>query len=210
MNGLPVYKTSLEVKDIPWNLINADLDDAETIPPLIEDEFLGTAVTTIQLKKRRDLDAWAHDYRNKVVDIAKIIFPTLANPAYDYITQLHGAWFNRYRNQGRANWHTHKSYVDFVVVWYLQASPDMGGFICRYNHVEYVIKVSTGDILVFPGTLEHSSESNMSGQERFLMSNNICITRQTASKLAKDLDKTILDQLYYKRQSEIYKLLEQL
>lgn len=210
MNGLPVFKTHLEVKDIPWDTINSDLDEAESIPPLIENEFLGTAVTTIQLKKRRDLDSWAQAYRDKVVDIAKTIFPTLSNPDYNYITQLHGAWFNRYRNQGKANWHTHQSYVDFVVVWYLQASPDMGGFVCKHKGTEHVIKVSTGDILVFPGTLDHSSEPNTSGQERFLMSNNICITRQTASKLAKDLDKSVLDQLYCKRQDEIYKLLGQL
>jgi hypothetical protein len=210
MNGFPVYKTYLEVKDIPWDIVNADLDESESLPQLIEDEFLGTAVTTMSLKRRRDLDSWATAYRNKILDIAQTVFPNIDNLTYYDITQEHGAWFNRYRNQGRANWHDHKSYVDVVIVWYLQASPDMGGFIIRYNGEEHVIKVNTGDVLVFPGTLFHSSEPNLSGKDRFLISNNISITRQTIAKLSTAVDRAVLDQLYSKRQAEIYKLLKRL
>jgi hypothetical protein len=210
MNGFPVYKTYLEVNNIPWDIINCDLDESELLPQLIENEFLGTAVTTMPLKRRRDLDVWADQYQKKIIDITKIIFPNIDNLTYTNITQEHGAWFNRYRNQGRANWHNHKSYVDLVVVWYLQASLDMGGLIIRYNDQEHVIKVNTGDVLVFPGTLYHSSEPNTSGKERFLMSNNISVTRQTIANLSREVDRSVLDQLYSKRQAEIYKLLKQL
>jgi hypothetical protein len=199
---LPIYRDHLLVENVPWDTINQYLDESESIPPLIENEFIGNAVTTIQLKKRLDLDPWAHAYRQKVMEIVNKLMPT--SESYDYVSQEHGAWFNRYREGGSANWHHHGSFVDFVVVWYLQAEPGMGGFILKYNDQDHVVPVSTGDILVFPGTLIHSSESNSTKKERYLMSNNICITRRSK------LDKAAKNQLYLQRQSRLYNLIEQL
>lgn len=204
-NNQPIIKRHLPVENIPWDVLNADCDEAESVPPLIPGEFTGTAVTTVPLETRRDFEPWAAKYRELVLDMVKPYLYWADGYTYEDIAQ--GCWINRYRDNGRAEWHIHHGYTDMVVVWYLRADPSMGRYVYRYNGVDVPVEVNTGDVLMFPGTLLHSTEPNTSGRDRLIMANNLCMTRHASRKLSgimREMDEKRIQALYDERQNGIY------
>jgi hypothetical protein len=201
------------VKGIPWDTIIKDCDEGEKVPPLIEGEFSAGATSSVQLLRNRDNETWTSEYRQHVLELVKpLLYWSNSNIKFEDISQ--GFWFNRYKKGGRALPHYHSDLVDLVVVWYIKATPSMGKFVYQYQGHEHTIEVSTGDLLIFPGTLVHWSEENTSDEERFLMANNICLSRYMDQKINKlirlRVDKEAVNKLYSTRQEELYKLLEQL
>lgn len=205
----PYIRGYLSTEGIPWDTIIGDCDIAEDVPPLIAGEFTGQAVTTVPLMNRRDLEPWALKYRELVTELIKPYIYWTEGYTYEQVAQ--GCWLNRYRDGGRAEWHTHDGFTDLVVVWYLQADSSMGRFVYKYNGQEHAVDINTGDVLIFPGTLLHSTEMNNSGKERFIMANNICMTRYTAMSLLnmKQTDSKRMEALYKARQAGIYQRLTQ-
>lgn len=205
---LPVFRGHIPVEGIPWDRVNELCDRGQDTPPLIPGEFTGNAISTVQLLMRLDFEPWAENYRKQILEIVRPFLYWTDKVDYDVISQ--GAWVNRYRHGGRAEWHTHIGYVDLVVVWYLNATSDMGRFIVRYEGQDTAIDVNTGDVLVFPGTLLHSTETNMTDHERFIMANNICLTRDTIRQLSrmKIYNEDKFNEVYNSRQDGIYELLK--
>lgn len=192
-----IIKSRLTPTDVPWDIINTDCDIAVDVPPLIYGEFLEDSVSTIQLIKRRDLDNWATDYRNHVTELISPLF--WSNATYESITDA--SWFARYNKGGYVDWHIHKPYVDLIAVWYLKAD-DASDFVYMDNGVEQTIKVSTGDILIFPGSVLHRTIPQHSNVERIIMSSDLCLTRHSVEKLVKlsNSGTEQLDKLYATRQ----------
>jgi ectoine hydroxylase-related dioxygenase (phytanoyl-CoA dioxygenase family) len=126
------------------------------------------------------------------------------NPSYAGLADA--SWFARYRKGGYVNWHIHKEYVDLVVVWYLQSEEGMGDFVYKCDNEQHHISVKTGDMLIFPGTLLHSTFPNTIDKDRIIMSTDLCLTRQSARALEKlgKFDKAQVDKLYQERQLQIF------
>lgn len=105
-----------------------------------------------------------------------------------------GCWINRHLQSGKTAMHTHRN-VEIVVVWYLEVPEDSGNLIIR-DPLEYhwgsflsrqrdhdelaggqIIPVKTGDVLIFPGWVNHCTEENLTDKPRYVMSINFCIER---------------------------------
>lgn len=105
-----------------------------------------------------------------------------------------GCWINRHLKTGQTAMHTHRN-VELVVVWYLDVPEGSGNLIMR-DPLEYhwgsfisrkreqeeltggqVIPVKTGDVLIFPGWMNHCTEANPTDQPRYVMSINFCVER---------------------------------
>ena len=129
----------------------------------------------------------------------------------EYLEVADGNWFTRYKHGGSANWHVHESYVDLVAVWYLQAEKGSGTFVYRYDNKNYPIEVSTGDLLLFPGTLNHSTLPNTLDVDKIVMTTDICLTRKSVEQLKKldRYNKEQVDNLYKQRQEQLFEKIKE-
>jgi len=194
-----VIKSHLPVNNVPWDLIHKDCDSATDVPPLIYGEFMDDSIATIQLHQRRDLEDWTLSFRDEV---SKLIKPLLWADA-NYNDVADGCWFARYKQGGYVDWHKHEPYVDLVAVWYLQGT---GTLAVQHQGKIYNIETAPGDLLVFPGTLLHSTLANQSDVDRIIMSVDLCLTRQTMKKLVqlKSYNQDQVDKIYKERQEQLF------
>jgi hypothetical protein len=199
---LPVYKTFLATDDIPWEQINSDLyNNGDTRFQEIEE-----GISTVELRFRRDLEDWATGFRFVVEKIVQKFMPYTANYGYEDWTKI--SWVNKIYPNGFVKYHSHYP-CDLAIVWYIDIPDNSGNFILQYENNDYVVPISTGDVLAFPAGMIHSTEPNQSGKPRYVMATNVLWTemlRQTLKdKLTEKELNTLLNKVYYERQNQLIK-----
>jgi hypothetical protein len=192
---VPVYKTTLDASVIPWSVIDSDLDDHDIIFP-----EAANGLSTASNDFRRDLDTWASPFRNSVEQIIKLFMPYITQASYTDYTKK--SWINRLGPNGYARYHNHIP-CDLAIVWYINAPENCGNFILNFNDCEHVVEIKTGDLIAFPASLLHTTQTNQSGQNRYVMATNIVWTENMRLRMNGRLTNEQIDILYMNRQSQL-------
>lgn len=88
---------------------------------------------------------------------------------------IDNSWINVHWKGGKTLPHAHGNSIKYVCAYYLNVPKDSGRFKFRYeDHWEH-ISVKTGDFIIFPSTLIHSTEENISNEERIVLTTNIVL-----------------------------------
>ena len=88
--------------------------------------------------------------------------------------RLHRIWFN-VNSPGHSNrWHKH-SRDELVTVTYVKTNPNSGAIEFRQDDYTYAYTPNPGEILVFPGAIEHRVLENISNESRISIACNFKI-----------------------------------
>ena len=142
----------------------------------------------VKLKKIKNcINNTFEDYKTNILEIENNF----------YISQ---SWTTINKNQGFHGAHTHKNTL-FSCVLYLQANDSAINFYLNnsaiQNHFNFSYKVKnynecnstswrlpvkTGDLVIFPGHLKHSSEENKNNEDRIIVGANYFIKDEIGNK----------------------------
>ena len=192
---MPIYRTTLDVSIVPFDVINSDLDDHDTRFP-----EASNGLSTATLGSRRDLEDWAQPYRDVIRSIANKFVPYSVDESYEEMVKSN--WVNRMYESGYARYHTHVP-CDIALVWYLNSPSGCGNFVLDFNGTEYVVPIKTGDLIAFPARLGHYTEPNHSGQARLVMGANVVSTENFRHRMKGKLSDEQVDTIYSNRQDKI-------
>jgi|TARA_B100000035_G_scaffold59260_1_gene47564 hypothetical protein len=88
---------------------------------------------------------------------------------------IDNSWINVHWKGGKTLPHAHGNSIKYVCAYYLNVPENSGRFkFFNEDHWEY-ISVKTGDFIIFPSTLIHSTEENISNEERIVLTTNIVL-----------------------------------
>lgn len=85
------------------------------------------------------------------------------------------SWINVHWKSGKTLPHTHGDSIKYVCTYYLSAKRNSGRFPFKYKNEWESISVKTGDFLIFPSKLLHSTEENNSDEQRITITTNITL-----------------------------------
>jgi hypothetical protein len=81
-------------------------------------------------------------------------------------------WYQQYAKGDYHTWHNHGS-ASFSCVYYVDLNKDNPKTTFKINKNEFEIKVEEGEVLIFPGFLEHTSKENISDYVKTIISFNL-------------------------------------
>lgn len=81
-------------------------------------------------------------------------------------------WYQQYSKGDYHDWHYHGDST-FSCVYYVDLNKDNPKTTFRINRNEFEVEVSEGEVLIFPGFLEHTSKENNSDGVKTIISFNI-------------------------------------
>lgn len=164
---LPVLRLRIpDEVEIPW----ADLASQFEQAPKEHDLEAGQSISTWNWGKnhRTDLDPWFAPVRNLITQTVKGFMPEVEET---YDEWVNNSWMNRHWRSGQTLPHKHEG-CDLVFSCYLSAEANTGAFLLKWQNQWYRVPVTTGDILVFPGMIEHATEANQTDIERTVLTVN--------------------------------------
>lgn len=185
--SLPVYKTNLldqiDVINLEDNLQTELSRSSAQVSSLEKNGGVSTYETNCNLH----LEEYAKSISNLVLLHAKLYWKILdVDPRLE--PKIDQSWSNIHYNKSVTLEHSHSLYP-MVATLYVKAEKNSGDLILinpmEYglthipygvpieNKLETSIKVSTGDLVLFPGWVRHKTMENLSGQPRIVMSFNI-------------------------------------
>ena len=97
----------------------------------------------------------------------------------DYITR---SWMNKHLRTGKTTEHSHEG-VELVMSCYVSVPENSGNFELYYEGKWYTVPVKTNDVLIFPGSVVHRTETSQSDLPR------IEVTLNITEKFYSDIDK---------------------
>ena len=152
---LPVirHRLNLSADQIPWDQIRAEFDQAPQDHSLEK----GRALSTWNWGEnhRTDLDPWFEPVRNQIQELVQAYFGVEEG----YRSWAMNSWMNRHYATGSTSRHTHRQ-CDMVFSCYLSVPKDSGAFLIEWEGQWWRIPVESGDMLIFPGEVEHATEIN--------------------------------------------------
>lgn len=185
--SLPVYKVNL----LDWiktqeleNFLQAKFSESSNENSQLEKQG---GISTYNTNPKLHLEPFAEKISKLVLEHAKFYWKVLdvdsrLNPKIDQ------CWANIHYDRGVTLQHSH-SLFPMVATFYVRAEKNSGNLILinpmEYglthipyevpieNKTETAIKVSTGDLVFFPGWIRHKTEENLSTAPRIVMSFNI-------------------------------------
>jgi len=197
----PIIKTRFPVDNVPWDIINQDLEDAMKLLP----RDSGTdpnADNSYYHLTRRDLEPWAKGFQDHVLGIILPLLTWAKSTRYSDLA-FH-SWFNRYRNNAGTVKHYHYD-SEIVAVWYIKSEGNEGFLEYQWDGVMNKISVTTGDILIFPGDIGHGAGKNFTNESRVSMATNFSCVSLLKDKLPKEA----IDKLLAMRRNQLNLLLNQ-
>ena len=81
-------------------------------------------------------------------------------------------WHQQYYKGDYHSWHTHGA-CSFSCVYYVDLNKHNPKTSFRINKNEFDIEINEGDVLIFPGFLEHTSKENISDGVKTIISFNL-------------------------------------
>lgn len=91
---------------------------------------------------------------------------------YDNASQIDSIWFQQYEQGDFHEYHTHAN-VPFSSVYYVSLPEGCPSTTFLFDGKEYSIEVKEGDIITFPGYIQHCSKPNSSNQVKTIISFNM-------------------------------------
>ncbi len=185
--SLPVYKTNLldqvDVINLEDNLQTELSRSSAQVSALEKNGGVSTYETNCNLH----LEEYAKSISDLVLLHAKLYWKILdVDPRLE--PKIDQSWSNIHYNKSVTLEHSHSLYP-MVATLYVKAEQNSGDLILinpmEYglthipygvpieNKTETSIKISTGDLVLFPGWVRHKTMENLSGQPRIVMSFNI-------------------------------------
>jgi uncharacterized protein (TIGR02466 family) len=184
--SLPIYQTNIskeiDLNEIKMNLLGEFQKSSPKISPLEKNGGISTYSTNNQLH--------LEDFSNRLNSVIKSHVKTywkileIDNRLEPEIDQC---WSNIHYQGSSTEYHSH-SLMPIVATFYVEAHENCGNLILinpmEYglthipygvpieNKTETGIKVSTGDLVLFPGWVRHRVEPNYSNNDRIVMSYN--------------------------------------
>ncbi len=152
---LPVirYQLDLDLNTIPWE----DLDKQFAHAPEQHDLELGDARSTWDWTQqhRTDLDPWFKPVKDQIEHLVH----THTGTEEPYEKWVMNTWMNRHYTTGWTKEHKHNQ-CDLVFSCYLSVPENSGAFLLKWQDQWWRIPVESGDMLCFPGELDHATEVN--------------------------------------------------
>lgn len=185
--SLPVYKTNVldqvDVINLEDNLQTELSRSSAQVSALEKNGGVSTYETNCNLH----LEEYAKSISDLVLLHAKLYWKILdVDPRLE--PKIDQSWSNIHYNKSVTLEHSHSLYP-MVATLYVKAEKNSGDLILinpmEYglthipygvpieNKTETSIKISTGDLVLFPGWVRHKTMENLSGQPRIVMSFNI-------------------------------------
>jgi hypothetical protein len=126
----------------------------------------------------RDFLGYATECARKILESWKFVYDDIG---------INRSWINRHQKGGWTNWHAHH-HADLVLVAYLKAPPNSGNLVLAdpmeyhwsgmpvdlsNNHGRsFIIKTETNKIVFMAPFIRHSTETNNSDEDRWVLSVN--------------------------------------
>ena len=88
--------------------------------------------------------------------------------------KMRNYWYQQYFKGDYHTWHTHGS-SSFSCIYYVDLNKDNPKTTFRINKNEFEIAINEGEVLVFPGFLEHTSKENISNDVKTIIAFNLDI-----------------------------------
>ncbi len=170
-----------------WKDIKSKADSLLTCVTNNSELEIGNAVSTVaeqvapytwdELNYFRE---WLNPRLSEVIDRWQLSYPRYG---------IVGSWINRHYRTGKTLEHCHRG-CDIIVVYYLNVPENSGRLRVRdpmeyhwngsISHQRgrndltggYPIDVKTGDVVIFPAWLNHSTEESRTDEPRYVMSTN--------------------------------------
>lgn len=185
--SLPIYKVNI-----------LDQIDASNLEEKLQLELSQSSVKISDLEKNNGISTYATNcnlhlevYSKALSDIvlqhARLYWKILdVDPRLE--PRIDQCWSNIHYDNGLTVEHSHSLYP-LVATFYVKAEKNSGDLVLinpmEYglthipygvpieNKTETAIKISTGDLILFPGWVRHKTKENLSNQPRIVMSFNI-------------------------------------
>lgn len=88
---------------------------------------------------------------------------------------IDNSWINVHWKSGKTLPHDHGNSIKYVCTYYLNVPENSGRFKFKYKDRWEYIFVKTGDFIIFPSTMIHSTEENISDDQRIVLTTNITL-----------------------------------
>ena len=112
---------------------------------------------------------------NKLPEL-KEYFDFITNKVQDFVGKdktimIERAWFSKYDKDGHIVPHTHPSSTA-VACLYIEFPSNAGNLEFKVFDMWQELKISQGDLVIFPAHMMHRSQPNKSGKERWTLTTN--------------------------------------
>jgi hypothetical protein len=88
--------------------------------------------------------------------------------------RIFGYWYQQYFKGDYHTWHNHEN-SNFSCVYYVDLNKNNPKTSFRINKNEFEIEINEGEVLIFPGFLEHTSKENTSDYVKTIISFNLSV-----------------------------------
>jgi uncharacterized protein (TIGR02466 family) len=185
--SLPIYKVNI-LDQIDTNSLEEKLQfEFSRSSPDISDLEKNGGVSTYNTNCNLQLEEYAKTISNIVLQHARLYWKVLdVDPRLE--PRIDQCWSNIHYNNSITIEHSHSLYP-IVATLYVKAEKNSGNLVLinpmeySLTHIPYgvpienktetSIKVSTGDLVLFPGWIRHKTTENLSNQSRIVLSFNI-------------------------------------
>lgn len=185
--SLPIYKVNI-LDQIDINSLEKSLqDELSQSSPKISNLEINGGVSTYTTNCNLHLKEYSKTISNIVLQHARMYWKILdVDPRLE--PKIDQCWSNVHYNGSLTIEHSHSLYP-IVATLYIKAEKNSGNLVLinpmeySLTHIPYgvpiesktetSIKVSTGDLILFPGWVRHKTEENSSNSPRIVMSYNI-------------------------------------
>jgi uncharacterized protein (TIGR02466 family) len=185
--SLPIYKVNILDQIDTGSLEEKLQSEFARSSPNASDLEKNGGISTYNTNCNLHLEEYAKKISNIVLQHAKLYWKVLdVDPRLE--PRIDQCWSNIHYNNSVTIEHSHSLYP-IVATLYVKSEKNSGNLILinpmEYglthipygvpieNKTETAIKVSTGDLVLFPGWIRHKTEENLSNQSRIVLSFNI-------------------------------------
>jgi hypothetical protein len=175
---MQIIKTKIEIPVFKFTV-----DNHKTIKPLILETIKNMGSYSIINQDQRLTNTDWHlgpDVKRPYFEHIKFLIENVVKQVGQYFnytshnTRLRNFWFQQYFKGDYHTWHTHGA-SSFSCVYYVNLNKDNPKTTFKINKNEFEIDINEGEVLIFPGFLEHTSKENTSKIVKTIISFNLDI-----------------------------------
>jgi hypothetical protein len=171
---MQIIKTNI---DMPIFKITAD--NHKIIKPLIlkSIESMGS-YSVINDDQRITNTDWhmGSQFKRPYFEHVKFLIENVAKQMGQYFNyenvRMRNYWYQQYYKGDYHTWHAHGE-CSFACVYYVDLNKDNPKTSFRVNKNEFDVEINEGNVLIFPGFLEHTSKENISDGVKTIISFNL-------------------------------------
>jgi hypothetical protein len=173
---MQIIKTNI---DMPIFKITAD--NHKIIKPLILKSIKSMGSYSLINEDQRITNTDWHmgpQFKRPYFDHVKFLIENASEQVGQYFNygnknvRMSNYWFQQYYKGDYHTWHTHGA-SSFSGVYYVDLNKDSPKTNFRINKNEFNVEINEGDVLIFPGFLEHTSKENISDSVKTIISFNL-------------------------------------